>query len=61
MVTLTGSPFKANQLKAETGKIVHFWLLVEGSRLRRSAMVVSSKRIGNNLKGFYDLNLKAKA
>jgi len=26
MVTLTGSPFKGNQLKAETGKIVHFWL-----------------------------------
>ena len=30
MVTLTGSPFKGNQLKAETGKIVHFWLLVGG-------------------------------
>ena len=29
MVTLTGSPFKGNQLKAGTGKIVHFWLLVE--------------------------------
>ena len=25
MVTLTGSPFKGNKLKAETGKIVHFW------------------------------------
>jgi hypothetical protein len=30
MVTLTGSPFKGNQLKAEMGKIVHFWLLVGG-------------------------------
>ena len=30
MVTLIGSPFKGNQLKAETGKIVHFWLLVDG-------------------------------
>jgi len=29
MVTLAGSPFKGNQLKAETGNIVHFWLLVE--------------------------------
>ena len=29
MVTLTGSPFKGNHLKAETGEIVHFWLLVE--------------------------------
>jgi len=28
MVTLTGSPFKGNQLKAETGKKVHFRLLV---------------------------------
>ena len=28
MVTLTGSPFKGNELKAETGKVVHFWLLV---------------------------------
>jgi hypothetical protein len=28
MVTLTGSPFKENRLKPETGKIVHFWLLV---------------------------------
>ena len=35
MVTLTGSPFKGNQLKAETGKIVHFWLLGEGSEGRR--------------------------
>ena len=32
MVTLTGSPFKGNHLKAETGKIVHFWLLVDRSR-----------------------------
>ena len=30
MVTLTGSPFKGNQLKAATGKIVHVWLLVVG-------------------------------
>ena len=28
MVTLIESPFKGNQLKAETGQIVHFWLLV---------------------------------
>ena len=35
MVTLTGSPFKGNQLKAETGKIVHFWLLVEPRDAKR--------------------------
>ena len=35
MVTLTGSPFKGNQLKAETGKIVHFWLLVVLLRIQR--------------------------
>jgi hypothetical protein len=37
MVTLTASPFKGNQLKAETGKIAHCWLLVvvgAGSRDR---------------------------
>jgi len=25
---LNGDPFKGNQLEAETGRIVHFWLLV---------------------------------
>ena len=29
MVTLTGSPFKKIQSRAETSEIVHFWLLVE--------------------------------
>ena len=35
MVTLTGSPIKGNQLKAETGKIVHFWLLVADCHVLR--------------------------